>query len=702
MRRPVRDARFVDGKRASVLTKRGIETVGDLVTHFPARYLDMSAVPTIRDAAIGEECTVIGRIHEIVEKRPRPRMTVTEITLFDGTGIILGVWFRQPWIASKYQVGDTVAFSGKVTFDYGAKRMSAPFVEMLSDDSDRVGRVLPIHPTSEGLSTNWIRRLIAAALEDVEGVLDFLPAKVRTVRGLMRLDSALRAMHFPETMAEADEARRRFAYSELFLLQLFLGLRRHALGGDDAGRSHTVDGERLAALRDAIPFELTADQRQATDEILADMRTPRPMNRMLLGDVGTGKTLVAAQALAAAVDSGGQAVMMAPTEVLARQYEQAVGPLLDAASIPWASLSGSTSAAERRTILEDLEQGSVSVVFGTHALLESDVTFADLSLVIVDEQHRFGVNQRLTLRGKGSAPDTLVMTATPIPRTLALTLYGDLDISYLRERPGNRPAVTTSLTTKNRTGEAYERVRQAVEEGRQAYIVCPLVGVVRPKDEDETREVESDIAKGTDLSDLKAANDHAEFLARKVFPEHTVGLLTGRMRPKEKAAVMERFRSGEIDILVSTTVIEVGVDVPNATIMLVEDAERFGLAQLHQLRGRVGRGEHPGEVVLFADSKSPESRARMQALVETSDGFELAEYDLRLRREGDILGDRQHGLPLLKLTGALSDPELIEVARRDARGLLAADPGLDRPEHAPLRDELAYLYADAWQWVSAG
>lgn len=692
----------MDGKRAAVLAKRGIATVGDLVTHFPARYLDMSAVPKIRDAAIGEECTVVGRIHEIVEKRPRPRMTITEITLFDGTGIMLGVWFRQPWIAAKYKVGDSVAFSGKVTFDYGSKRMSAPFVEMLGDDTDRAGRILPIHPTSEGLSTNWLRRLIASAIEDVDGAIDFLPQKVRTVRGLMRLDSALRAIHFPVTMVEADEARRRFAYSELFLLQIFLGLRREAMGGEGGGRVHVIAGDGLAAVRGAIPFTLTDDQKRATDEILADMGTDRPMNRMLLGDVGTGKTLVAAQALAAAVDSNGQAVMMAPTEVLARQYEAAVGPLLDAASISWASLSGSTPAARRREVLEGLGSGAISVVFGTHALLEGDVEFNDLTLVIVDEQHRFGVNQRLALRGKGSAPDTLVMTATPIPRTLALTLYGDLDISYLRERPGNRPPVTTSLTTKNRTGEAYERVREVVDQGRQAYIVVPLVGVVRPKSDDEMREVEGEIAAGHDLSDLKAAIGHAEFLQKTVFPHHTVGLLTGRMRPREKTDVMDRFRAGDIDILVSTTVIEVGVDVPNATIMLIEDAERFGLAQLHQLRGRVGRGDHPGEVVLFADSKSAESRARMRALVETSDGFELAEYDLRLRREGDILGDRQHGLPSLKLTGALTDTELIEVARRDARGLLAADPSLDAPEHGPLKHELERTFAEAWKWVSAG
>ncbi len=700
---PVAESRFVDASRTRALAKLDIGSVRDLVTNYPSRYLDMTEIASLRDARIGVECTVVGRIHEIREKRPKPRLTITEISLFDGTGVLVGVWFRQPWIALKYAVGDKVAFSGKVVFEYGFKKMNAPFVEVLASDGDEgAGRILPIHRTTEGLSTNWMRRLIAAALDDARGVLDHLPPTVRAARNLMRLDSALRSVHFPKTMVECEQARHRLAYDELFLLQLYLTMRRDSYARGASACEHVVDGPHLAALKKAIPFKLTDDQMGAAEEILSDMSASASMNRMLLGDVGTGKTLVAAHALAAVADTGGQVAMMAPTEVLAQQYGEKVGPLLDEAGITWALLTGSTTAAARRDILASVAAGETTVLFGTHALIEGDVEFARLTLAIVDEQHRFGVNQRLALRAKGVGADMLVMTATPIPRTLALTLYGDLDCSYLRERPSGRAPVETTLETKNRTGEAYDRIRAAVKQGRQAYIICPLVGVKRPADEDERAAVTEELAEGHDLSDLKAAVDHSEFLQNKVFTDMRVGLLTGRMRPAEKTEVMRRFRNREIDILVSTTVVEVGVDVPNATIMLVEDAERFGLSQLHQLRGRVGRGEHPGEVILFADARSDESRARMKALVETSDGFELAEYDLRLRREGDVLGDRQHGLPTLKLTGVLTDTALIELARSDARGLLAVDPQLEKPENGPLARELRRAYAQAWEWVSAG
>jgi len=375
--------------------------------------------------------------------------------------------------------------------------------------------------------------------------------------------------------------------------------------------------------------------------------------------------------------------MMAPTEVLAQQYAEALGPLLDAASVRWELLTGSTPAAQRRALLQRVADGGVSVLFGTHALLEESVTFKRLSLAIVDEQHRFGVNQRLGLRSKGAAADLLVMTATPIPRSLALTLYGDLDTSYLRERPRSRPFVKTTLVRTSGREGAYECVRSAVRAGQQAYVVCALV------DESEAAEA-------------KAATREFERLRTRVFPELNVGLLTGRMRPAEKTAVMREFRAGNVDVLVATTVIEVGVDVPNATVMIVEDADRFGLAQLHQLRGRVGRGEAPGEVYLFADSKSDESRARMQAIAATNDGFELAEYDLKLRGEGQILGDRQHGLPALKLASVLTDVELISIARDDARAIVESDPHLTSAQNAPLGREVRRTFAEAWAWVSSG
>lgn len=682
---PVRAARYVDSARAEALGRLGIETVGRLVRHYPFRYLDLSDVRTLAEARHGAEATVVGTVHEVKVKKPKPRLAITEVTLFDGTGIVIGVWFNQPWVASRYQVGERLAFAGTVEIDYGFKRIKNPFVEKLPADGDTtdLGRVLPVHHTTDGLTTSWLRRLVAAAVDDHANVPDHLPAQLRADRGLVPLRRALRDIHFPASMADAAAARMRLAYDELLMLQLYMAMRRHALTREQAGVSHVIDGRALSALSSALPFQLTAEQRAAVDEILADMAQPRPMNRMLLGDVGTGKTAVAAHALAAAADSGHQAAMMAPTEVLATQYAEKVGPWLDAIGVPWALLTGSTTAARRREILSGVAAGDVRVLFGTHALLEADVSFDRLTLAIVDEQHRFGVNQRLGLRGKGAAADLLVMTATPIPRSLALTLYGDLATSYLRARPLATAGVTTSVVAPHQAHKAHEQVKAAVKDGRQAYVVCALV--------DESDSVEA-----------KAAAREVERLRNQVFPNLRVGLLTGRMRPAEKAEVMRAFRAGETDVLVSTTVIEVGVDVPNATIMIIEDADRFGIAQLHQLRGRVGRGEHPGHVWLVSDAKAPEKRARLDAVASTNDGFELAEKDLRIRGEGQVLGDRQHGMPDLRVADLIGDLDLVTIARGDAIAIVESDPHLKRPEHGPLLREVRRVFSSAWEWVSSG
>jgi ATP-dependent DNA helicase RecG len=684
---PVASARFVDRARVEALARLDIHSVGDLVHHYPFRYLDLTDVETLRDVRPGTEATVVGRVHDIKERRPRPRLTITEVGLVDGTGALIGVWFNQSWMAQRFVRGERVAFAGKVELDYGLKKMKNPFVERLGsdDDASRVGRVLPIHRTTEGLTTNWLRRLVSACVDDFADVPDHLPVSIRAHRRLLPLRAAIRAVHFPASMAEAEIAHRRLAYDELFLLQCYMAMRKHAVTREHAGIRHCVNGSALEKLRNAIPFTLTEDQRRSTEDVLADMASPRPMNRMLLGDVGTGKTLVAAHALAAAADSSSQAAMMAPTEVLATQYAEKVGPLLAQSGVTWALLVGSTPAAERRRILEQTASGEMQVLFGTHALLEQSVSFAKLTLAIVDEQHRFGVSQRLGLRGKGASADLLVMTATPIPRSLALTLYGDLDTSYLRERPHGfgLEHVTTKLVKSTRRDDAYKQVRRAVRDGRQAYVVCALVD-------------ESDVASA------RAATREAERLRTQVFSDLKVGLLTGRMKSAEKTAVMRDFRDGKVNVLVSTTVIEVGVDVPNATVMIVEDAERFGLAQLHQLRGRIGRGEHPGTFLLFADPKTTEGRERMAAIEATNDGFELAEYDLRLRGEGHILGDRQHGLPALRLASVLTDAPLIEQARKDAAQLIESDPHLSRPEHQPLLREVKRTFAAAWEWVSSG
>jgi ATP-dependent DNA helicase RecG len=678
-------ARFVDEVRAQALSRIGIQTIGDLLAHVPFRYMDLSRIATLADAPIGLDATVVGTVHEVRVKTPRPRLTVTEVSVVDGTGVLIAVWFNQPWVAQRHVVGERVALAGKVEFDYGFKRMKAPLVERLPPDDDPVtaGRVLPVHRATEGLSTAWLRRLIAGAVDDFADVPDHLPVEIRIRRGLPNLAAALRSVHFPVRLPDAEAARRRLAYDELLVLLLYMAMRRHSLTREQAGVPHVIDGARLGRLRDALPFELTADQAAAVSDILQDMGKPRPMNRMLLGDVGTGKTVVATCALVAAADSGMQATMMAPTEVLATQYAERVGPLLDGVGVTWSLLTGSTSPSSRRDILARAADASLDVLFGTHALLEESVTFSRLSLAIVDEQHRFGVTQRRDLRGKGAAVDLLVMSATPIPRSLALTLYGDLATSYVRSRPSSASGVTTHHVKPHAARPAHEAVRAAVRDGRQAFVVCALV--------DESK-----------VSAAKAAVREAERLKNEVFPDLRVGLLTGRMKSSEKAEVMAAFRRGDIDVLVSTTVIEVGIDVPNATVMLIEDADRFGMAQLHQLRGRVGRGSCPGEVWLIADPKSQESRARIQALIETTDGFELADRDLRLRGEGQVMGDRQHGVPDLRVASLIDDLELVRAAREDAFRIISDDPHLRADHHAPLLRRVKRVFSEGWQWVSSG
>lgn len=682
---PAVSARFVDNTRAEALRRLGIETIGDLLYHAPFRYLDLTTTASLRDVRPGVEATVVGRVHQVTVKKPKPRLTITEVAIVDGTGALVGVWFNQPWVQQRFAIGDAVAFAGKVELDFGLKQIKAPFVEKLGDKAEAPApaRVLPVHRATEGLSTGWLRRLIAAAVDDFADVPDHLPAAFRQKHTLVPISAALRDVHFPRTMADAGSARNRLAYDELLALQLYMAMRRHAMTLEQAGVAHRTDGPALRALTNAPPFPLTSGQAKAVSEILEDMSRPHPMNRMLLGDVGTGKTLVAAHALAAAADSGTQAAMMAPTEVLATQYAEKLGPLLEQCGVSWALLTGSTPAARRRDTIAAIADGSCSVLFGTHALLEESVAFRRLTLAVVDEQHRFGVNQRLGLRGKGAAADLLVMTATPIPRSLALTLYGDLATSYLRERPHANAGVVTLLTTVAASGKAHEAVRSAVRAGRQAYVVCALV-------------------EESEAAEAKAATREARRLEVDVFPDLRVGLLTGRMRPAEKAEVMKQYRDGQIDVLVSTTVIEVGVDVPNATVMIVENADRFGLAQLHQLRGRVGRAEHPGEVWLVSDARSQEARTRLQVLENTSDGFVIAEEDLRLRGEGQVLGDRQHGLPDLRFASLIDDLDLVETARSDAFALIAADPHLSGPGNGPLLQRLRRDYSAAWEWVSAG
>ncbi len=680
--------RYVSDARQEALERLGLSRVRDLLLHVPSRYLDFTRVTKIGLADVGAEATVVGAVDRVKLKRPRPRMQIVEVTVLDETGVLVATFFRQPWIAEQVKQGDVVALSGKVTFAYGFRQMRAPFHEVLTSGGSGASyaRVLPVHPVGEGVSAPWMRRIVSAALSDVGDVCDWLPAGLCARHGLMPLARALRDVHFPPSLAAAERARRRLAYDELLCLQLAL-LTRRSMELDHADPvCHVADGPHVAALLDALPFSLTDEQRTAADEILADMAAPRVMNRLLLGDVGTGKTAVAAVALAAVADTGTQAAVMAPTSVLARQYAEKLGPVLDAANVSWALLTGSTPDDERAATELAAGRGELCVVFGTTALLSEGLEFPELSLVVIDEQHRFGVDQRAALRRKGPGADLLAMTATPIPRTLALSIYGDVDLSRIRRWPRAGAGITTKVVPPENLDLAWGAVRDAVAAGHQAYVICPLV------DEGDDGSGLDDVPEAlrSTAARPRSAVATLEELRRQVLPGVSCDILTGRMAPAEKDLAMDRFREGATQVLVATTVVEVGVDVPNATVMVVLDADRFGLATLHQLRGRVGRGDVAGTVYLSC-AAGPDSRARrrLAALEATSDGSELAELDLRLRHEGEVLGYRQSGGVTLRISDLDADADLVEAAHEDARELAAEDPRLRAPAHRAMALEAA-------------
>lgn len=714
---PVSVLRYVSKARLQGLERLGIQTLGDLVNHYPFRYNDFSQTVPIALASLSEKSTVLGLIHEITVKRPRPRLTIIEVTLVDESGMCILSFFNQPWLAKQLQAGLRLICLGQMEHSYGYRRMSSPLFSVV-EQADSAQTIQAVYRANSDISQGWLRRLIDQALEQCGEMLDPLPASLRIQQGLVNKRSAIWSVHHPSCSDDYHLARQRLAYEEIFMLQLYLQQQRAqtelaALEVDQQNQasdaavkqSWTVQGQAVMTLPGILPFQLTDDQQSVIGEIFDDLKALRPMSRLLMGDVGSGKTVVALHALAAAADSSRQAAMMAPTEILARQYASQLGPWLDRLGISWALLTSATSAAERNEILAALCTGSLSVLFGTHALIEADVAFAKLALVVIDEQHRFGVNQREALRGKGRGVHYLAMTATPIPRSLALTIYGDQDISTIRSRPRADAKISTRVLTRRQIASAYDAVRKALSKGQQAYIVCPLIGqsssAAKSQPEQDLDSLEQAVELFTEFSesgseDLAAAQKEREVLAHQVFPEHRVSLLTSKLPTAEKQQVMADFRAGRIAVLVSTTVIEVGVDVPNATVMIILDADRFGLSQLHQLRGRVGRGEHDGQVFLVSGTNSTEAKTRLSLLEKSSDGFALAQADLELRQEGDILGFRQHGKGVLKLIQVIRDSELIQSAHTEAKSLLEADPGLEQPEHALLADQLQRL-TQLWQ-----
>jgi ATP-dependent DNA helicase RecG len=695
----------------------GIPTVRELLHHYPRRYIDRSQVAAIRDLRVGQQATVIAHVKRVTKRLTRRHQTMVTVTLYDGSGYLDLMFFNQPWAATMYKEGHELAVSGTVQLYRGRLQLTNQEVELLKgDEADLVhtGRITPVHRATEGITTRTIRELLFRALEQLPPIPDPLPVDVLEAESLLPFDLAIRTIHFPESQQELAKAIERLKFDELFTLELGVAFRKHRVEAAESGIAHRPEGPLPDRLLAALPFEPTRAQRRAMVEIGEAMARPRPMSVLLQGDVGSGKTLVALYAALVAIGSGHQAAIMAPTEVLAAQHFRSMSELLGPfGAAPYLELSAAGSAdglqpsllgpaepdrgrdtaltyalltagvtgKERTRILEGIASGDIDLVVGTHALVQEGVAFRDLSLAVIDEQHRFGVHQRMALKGKGGSPDVLIMTATPIPRTLALTYYGDLDVVVLDEMPKGRQRVTTRIarTTAERDA-AYRLVRSEVGSGRQAFVVCAAI--------DEANKVE-----------VRAAEKEAERLAAEVFPDLSVEVLHGRMRPAVKERVMEGFRVGAHHLLISTTVIEVGVDVPNATVMLVENAERFGLAQLHQLRGRIGRGEHASTCVLFDESKeeNQEARARLEAMARTTDGFLLADEDMRLRGEGTLFDVRQSGMPDLKLARLAEDLPLVKRARERAFALIDADPTLeDRPA---LLEELRSRFEPSIDWL---
>lgn len=675
---PVQYLKAVGPDRAALLQRLDIHLARDLLFFFPRDYHDLTQLESLAQLEENRPVRLRGIVTEIDQRATSSGGSVLGILVQAVGGNLRAVWFNQPYMQSRLAVGQDVLLAGKARYRGGIWEMAHPDVQWLdTDQDDSHSQILPVYPLTEGLNQRALRRIVRSALDTCLAALDdVFPESFLAAHNLKTIHQAVADIHFPVDRSALAAGRRRLVYQELFILQLALAVKRHQQRDLRRAPSLEATARVDARIRRLFPFELTPGQQQAIAELTADLARPQPMNRLLQGDVGSGKTVVAVYAMLLAVAHGYQAVLMAPTEVLARQHAATLQDLLTASRVRWALLVGGQSAAERREILDELRGGQLDLIIGTQAILQQSVEFARLALVVIDEQHKFGVRQRARLRQAAIDPHYLVMTATPIPRTVAMTLYGDLDVSTLRDRPPGRQPVHTYLAAPDQRQRWWDFFRRKLLEGRQGYVIAPLVD-------------------DSDDADAASVARCYEELACGPLEAFRLGLLHGRMSAAEKDAAMDDFRAGRTQVLVSTTVVEVGIDVPNATLLTIEGGERFGLAQLHQLRGRVSRGTQPGYCCVFADAATDESQKRLEAFVANSDGFQLAEIDFSLRGPGDLLGTRQHGLPPLRIADLQRDAALLEEARRDAQQLVDLDPGLALPEHQRLRRMMLVRYGRA-------
>ncbi len=678
---------FIGQAYAKKLHKVGIETAGDLLFYFPFRYDDFSEVKKISEVSLGEVVSVRGKILDIQNIRTwKKKMNLTEALIEDDSGAIKTVWFNQPFLIRNLKAGANVSLSGKVVYAQEGLQLSNPSYELLgSGQSLHTARLVPVYHETEGLSSKWLRAHIKPILKLSSEAEEFMPSEILKSQRLYRLPNAISQIHFPDNTQKSQEAKRRLAFDELFLVQLYMMSQKkkwQELGAVKINFNKELEKE-IKNFVDSLPFKLTNGQKISSWKIIKDLEKNRPMNRLLEGDVGSGKTLVALISALAVIKSGYQAAFMAPTEILARQHFEEAKRRFKDINLKIALLTGSegkvydckeTKEINKKDILENIKNGEINFIIGTHSLIQEKVVFKNLAFSIVDEQHRFGIDQRAKLQqevvnikdGLKTVPHLLSMTATPIPRTLALTVYGDLDLSILDEMPIGRQKIITKLVAPVNRDLVYKFIYDQIKKGRQAFVICPLI-------------------EESDFLEVKSATEEYEKLSKKIYPDLSIGLLHGRMKPKEKEEVMKKFSSGEVHILISTSVVEVGIDIPNASVMLIEGSDRFGLAQLHQFRGRVGRGKYQSFCFLFTDSTSSTTGRRLNALVKSDNGFELAEKDLQIRGPGELVGIRQSGLPDLAMA-SLSDAELIKTAREEAFNLISADYKLSK--YPKLADKL--------------